>query len=50
MSVYHVLKDGSRIDNIRGHVVKREDAGTFYQLLDNLNRRSEIKHNNEVKV
>lgn len=40
MTVIHILKDGSRIDDIRGHVVKLEDASTLYQLIHKINQKS----------
>ena len=54
MSVVHILKNGSILNDITGHVVKIEDAKSAYQLLDNINRNgfktvhSEKAH--EVKV
>lgn len=43
MRVIHVLKDGSEIDDITGHVVKMDDAGTLYSLIREINRKSEKK-------
>ena len=43
MAVYHVLKDGSRPKNIKGHVVKREDAELVYQLIENINKKGKKK-------
>lgn len=56
MRVIHILKDGSRVVDITGHVVRVEDAGPLYQLIDSINRkgsRKKIVHNErsqEVKV
>lgn len=58
MSVYHILKDGSRPTDITGHIVRLEDANSLYQLLHSINRkksRAKKKNkyhslNNEVKV
>lgn len=44
MRVIHVLKDGSRIEDITGHVVKMEDAGTLYNMIRDINRKSEKKN------
>ena len=41
MRVIHILKDGSRIDDITGHVVKMEDAETLYKMIRDINRKSE---------
>ena len=54
MSVVHILKNGSILNDITGHIVKIEDAKSVYQLLDGINRKglktvhSEKSH--EVKV
>lgn len=39
MSVFHVLKDGSRPKDITGHVVKVEEATNFYEIIKKVNRR-----------
>lgn len=36
--VIHILKDGSRVTDISGHVVKIDEAKTAYSLLDRINR------------
>lgn len=35
--VYHILKDGSRIDTVKGHVVRMGDAEPVYRLIHSLN-------------
>ena len=37
--VIHVLKDGTRLDDIAGHVVRIADAEVVYNLMIELNRR-----------
>lgn len=37
MSVIHILKDGSQVKDITGHVVKMDDAGALYSLMDEIN-------------
>lgn len=39
MNVVHILKGGSQVADITGHVVRVNDAGTLYQLIDNINRK-----------
>lgn len=39
MRVIHILKDGSRVEDITGHVVKMEDAGTLYNLIREINSK-----------
>ena len=54
MSVIHILKNGSVLSDITGHIVKIEDARSLYQLIDGINRNgfktvhSEKSH--EVRV
>lgn len=45
--VYHILKDGSRPEDISGHVVQIEDAEPLYQLLARFyeTKRKEEVHN-----
>lgn len=56
MSVVHILKDGSIVKDITGHVVRVEDAGPLYQLIDSINRKGSKKKivhsekSQEVKV
>lgn len=39
MKVTHVLMDGTRVDDISGHVVKAKDSETVYQLIESINKR-----------
>ena len=41
MSVIHILKDGTRLDSIRGHVVRMADAEQAYMILDAINRKND---------
>lgn len=43
MGVVHILRDGSTVKDITGHVVRMEDAGPLYQLIDNINRERSKK-------
>lgn len=43
MSVVHILKDGSIVKDITGHVVRMEDAGPLYDLIDRINRERSKK-------
>ncbi len=38
MQVVHILKDGSIVEDITGHVVQVEDAEAVYRLIDSINR------------
>lgn len=56
MGVVHILKDGSIVKDITGHVVRMEDAGPLYDLIDSINRKGSQKKTirnekiHEVKV
>ena len=39
MAVIHILKDGTRVDSIKGLLVKYEDAEQVYHILDGINKR-----------
>jgi hypothetical protein len=39
MAVVHILKDGSRVSSIQGHVVKIADAEPLYRLLHSMNQK-----------
>lgn len=43
MAVIHILKDGSIVKDITGHVVRMEDASPLYQLIDKINREGSQK-------
>lgn len=38
MAIIHILKDGTRVDDIRGHVVKIADAAPLYELIHSMNK------------
>lgn len=51
--VIHILKDGTVLKDITGHVVRMEDAGPLYHLIDSINRGEKKIHkdkNQEVRV
>lgn len=56
MAVIHILRDGSIVKDITGHVVRMEDAGPLYDLIDRINREGSKKKTvhseklHEVKV
>lgn len=37
MRVVHILKDGTVLKDITGHIVRVEDAPALYQLIDTIN-------------
>lgn len=40
MAIIHILKDGTRVDDIRGHVVKIADAAPLYELIHKMNQEA----------
>ena len=45
MTIRHILKDGTVLDDISGHVVKMEDAPVAYELMDRVKERKD-RHGN----
>lgn len=43
MGVIHILKDGTVVKDITGHVVRLEDAEPLYQLIAKINRQGSRK-------
>lgn len=40
--IYHVLKDGSRVDSIKGIVIKADQFPLVYRVIDSIEERGEI--------
>lgn len=52
MAVIHILRDGSVVKDITGHVVRMEDAGPLYDLIDRINRegsKKKVVHREKLK-
>ena len=45
--VKHILKDGTVLDNISGHVVKIEDVPQFYEILGRIEKGKRYEKNLE---
>ena len=43
MAIRHVLRDGTVLNDITGHVVKMEDAQVVYAILDKINERKRVR-------
>lgn len=39
MAILHIFADGTTTTDITGHVVKKEDAEAFYDIVREMNRR-----------
>lgn len=50
VKVTHILKDGTRLDDITGHVVRYEDCPEVYHLLAEIGRRIANEGNNHPEV
>lgn len=37
--VIHILKDGTRVDDIAGRIVKIQEAEVVYKLMDEINKK-----------
>lgn len=42
MVIHHILKDGTKTDDITGHVVKVEDAESVYTIITKMNQRKVV--------
>lgn len=42
--IKHILKDGTVLEDIKGHVVKQEEIKSAYDLIDSMNKRQEEKN------
>ena len=42
--IRHILKDGTALEDITGHTVKREDAPTVYEILERLKKKRRESH------
>ena len=43
MTIKHILKNGTILTDINGHVVKMEDVRTVYDLMDRINQNGKRK-------
>lgn len=42
--VKHIMKDGTVLNDITGHMVKRVDAPTVYEILERLKKKRRESH------
>ena len=45
--VTHILKDGTVLKDITGHVVKREDVPTVYSLIERMKGKAQKEEKND---
>jgi hypothetical protein len=49
MKIKHILKNGTVLEDIKGHLVKKEDALVVYQIREQMNnRRKEKEDGNHI--
>lgn len=48
MRVVHILRDGSVVKDITGHVVRMEDARPLYNLIDRINQQGSKKRSKKL--
>lgn len=48
MVVRHILRDGRVLSDIRGHVVKFEDAVNAYKLMERINEKENAKASESI--
>ena len=41
ITIKHVLKDGTKVDSVEGHVIKAEDFPLLYEVMDRINRKDQ---------
>ena len=46
--IHHVLKDGSKVESIEGHVIKADQFDMLYQIINNIKTRGGQKKNEAV--
>lgn len=42
--IHHVLKDGTQVDDISGHVIKAEQFEVLYHVIDQINAKKGTKN------
>lgn len=47
MGVVHILKDGTIVKDITGHVVRVEDASALYEYMRSVNKKGYHKKSNK---
>lgn len=44
ITIKHVLKDGTQLDDITGHVIKAEDHPLLYEVISNIEKKEGDEH------
>lgn len=48
--VINILRDGTRLEDMTGHIVKISDAEPVYNLMDEINRKVKIKNERKDRI
>ena len=43
VKIHHILKDGTKVDSIEGHMIKAEEFKVLYEVINKMNEK-EQKH------
>ena len=43
ITIQHVLKDGTKVDSVEGHVIKADEFSVLYEVIDRINRKDQKK-------
>lgn len=43
VKIHHILKDGTKVDSIEGHMIKAEEFKVLYEVINKINEK-EQKH------
>lgn len=46
--ITHVLKDGTVLEDITGHVIKQDDAPMVYQIIEQMEREEKENERNHI--
>lgn len=46
--IAHVLKDGTVLEDITGHVIKQDDAPMVYQIIEQMEREEKENERNHI--
>lgn len=49
MAILHIFADGTTTTDITGHVVKKEDAESFYDTVKEINRRLQHERSKNLR-
>lgn len=46
--IHHVLKDGTEVDDIKGHVIKAKDQVVLYEVINRINEEERRSKNEAI--